>query len=293
MYDFISQFYTFRIKADSMFRADSLIKTNSRVMRRTNSRRMDSVNQPKSSEFIKFQQREPPSPYSGKLITQRDSIRAETPKLGLKLQSNISNPWDYIADTPRRMTRQQSNAKNVKTELPKAELTMKPRMSKRISNMSKKSSVSMKKVATPKPKKEEVKSEKSSQNKEHRWSKENDRVLFLEFEKLIKAAGISEKDFLEKEKRMPKVKKDILKKLKDQFDWRGTIYSLRNRIQKRLKTPNFTAREQRVLKRKLREHAEGKCTIEQVAKHFAGKTMEQVEEFKKDYFAKVGLDVNV
>lgn len=89
---------------------------------------------------------------------------------------------------------------------------------------------------------------------------------------------------------MSKVKKDILTRLKDDFNWSGTIYALRNRIQKRLKSANFTAREKRVLNRKLREHHEGKITIEQVASHFPGKTIDQVEKYKKEFYSAVGLD---
>jgi hypothetical protein len=101
---------------------------------------------------------------------------------------------------------------------------------------------------------------------------------------------MSPQDFLKKETRMPKVKKDILTKLKDDFNWSGTIYALRNRIQKRLMTQDFTAREKRVLNRKLREHHDGKITLEQVAKHFAGKTVEQVERYKEEFFKSVGLE---
>lgn len=84
-------------------------------------------------------------------------------------------------------------------------------------------------------------------------------------------------------------KKEILEKLKDDFNWSGTIYALRDRIKKRLKTASFTAREKRELHRKLREHYDGKLTIVQVASYFPGKTVDQVEKYKKEFYEQVGL----
>lgn len=92
-----------------------------------------------------------------------------------------------------------------------------------------------------------------------------------------------------KETRMSAQKKQILENLKEEFNWSGTIYALRDRIKKRLKTSSFTAREKRVLHRKLRELYDGKITVEQVASHFPGKTVEQVEAYKKDFYKQVGL----
>ena len=89
---------------------------------------------------------------------------------------------------------------------------------------------------------------------------------------------------------MPQSKKDILEKLKEDFQWSGTIYALRDRIKKRLTTQKFTAREKRVLHKKLREHHDGKLTIEQVTSYFPGKTVDQVEKYKKEFFESVGLE---
>jgi hypothetical protein len=116
------------------------------------------------------------------------------------------------------------------------------------------------------------------------------RKLFPAYLALVSAAGIDKDDIHKKEARMSKMKKDILTKLKDDFNWSGTIYALRNRIQKRLKTANFTAREKRVLNRKLRDYHDGEITIEQVAVHFPGKTVEQIESYKKEFYSAVGLD---
>mmetsp|Transcript_4646 Transcript_4646/g.3911 ORF Transcript_4646/g.3911 Transcript_4646/m.3911 type:complete len:90 (-) Transcript_4646:28-297(-) len=89
---------------------------------------------------------------------------------------------------------------------------------------------------------------------------------------------------------MPQDKKKILEKLKDDFNWAGTIYALRDRIKKRLTTTKFTARERRVLNRMLREYHDGKMTIDQVAENFPGKTVEQVEKYKTEFFQNVGLE---
>ena len=93
-----------------------------------------------------------------------------------------------------------------------------------------------------------------------------------------------------KDTRMPNVKKEILEKLKKDFNWSGTIYALRDRIKKKLKPTKFTEREKRVLRRMLREHYDGKLTIEQVADHFPWKSVEQVEEYKKIFFSAVQLE---
>jgi hypothetical protein len=205
---------------------------------------------------------------------------------------NKSNP----VETSRPVTRQLSNSMHMKSDLLlKNKIGSDFSFTKPVNN--KWIKVSRPTPFGEKPKEEEkknikkiVKETKEKRGNEARWSKEEDRLLFDEFSRLVKASGLKESDFKAKEKRMSKEKRDILIKLKEEFDWRGTIYSLRNRIQKRLTSSNFTAREQRVLKKKLREYANGKYTLEDVANYFAGKTVEQVTEYKNEYFNKVHLE---
>lgn len=124
----------------------------------------------------------------------------------------------------------------------------------------------------------------SSPNRQNRWSKAHDRALFLTLQDLTKEFGLTLQDFAKIEKRVPPLKKQILEKLTELHDWRGDIYSLRNRIQKRLLEVSFTAREQRVLKRLLKKEDQGQIPFEKIVDHFPGKTFQQVLFFKEKYF---------
>ncbi|CAI2364605.1 unnamed protein product [Moneuplotes crassus] len=186
-------------------------------------------------------------------------------------------------DTPRMMTRGLSSS----LQFNQVNDPIAPQIKEDtlILNINSKKKSSRKERTTPKSKPKIKKEE----NKETRWKKEDDRKLFPAFLKLIGEANITQEQFLAKETRMSAQKKEILEKLKDNFNWSGTIYALRDRIKKRLKTSSFTAREKRVLHRKLRELYDGKITIEQVTSHFPGKTVEQVEKYKKEFYEQVGL----
>ena len=220
-----------------------------------------------------------------KNISKLDSILADTPRAFGSRGNDVQVKEDkwQVVNTPRAITRQLSS-KHTSVAANGSEIQKKAsvRRSERINKWYK--------PQEPVSKSETSKRRKESEDKETRWSKENDRQLFVEFERVVAELGLDVEEFKKIEKRLPKVKKEILTNLKEKFDWRGTIYSLRNRIQKRLMTPDFTAREQRVLKRKLREYAEKKLTLEQIADHFAGKTVEQVVKFKNEYFKKIGLE---
>jgi hypothetical protein len=238
--------------------------------------------------FKKFDRKETPTMMGGlfnRNISKVDSILADTPRaFGLRSDDvqKKEDKWQVV-NTPRAITRQLSSKRaSVAPSEPEIKKKSSVRRSERINKWYK----PQEPVFKPEP----TKKRKESEDKETRWSKENDRQLFVEFERVVTELGIDIEEFKKIEKRLPKIKKDILTNLKEKFDWRGTIYSLRNRIQKRLMTPDFTAREQRVLKRKLREYAEKKLTLEQIADHFAGKTVEQVEKFKNEYFKKIGLE---
>lgn len=124
----------------------------------------------------------------------------------------------------------------------------------------------------------------SNSNRPNRWSKAHDRALFLTLQDLTKEYGLTLQEFAKIEKRLPPLKKQILEKLTELHNWRGDIYWLRNRIQKRLLEVSFTAREQRVLKRLLKDEVQGSIPLEQIVAHFPGKTLQQVLFFKEKYF---------
>ena len=67
-------------------------------------------------------------------------------------------------------------------------------------------------------------------HKDNRWNKSNDRQLFPAFLTLIKEAGLTPQEFCLKEVRIPPNKREILEKLKAEFNWNGKIYALRDRI---------------------------------------------------------------
>lgn len=79
------------------------------------------------------------------------------------------------------------------------------------------------------------------------------------------------------------IKNDILEQLIWKHKWRGDVSTLNERIKKRLQEGNFTAREQRKLKKLLKSNEKGQITIKEIATHFPGKTEEHVAEFKKNY----------
>ncbi|CAI2368844.1 unnamed protein product [Moneuplotes crassus] len=120
-------------------------------------------------------------------------------------------------------------------------------------------------------------------HKDKRWNKENDRELFPVFLSLVKQAGLKPMDFCVKETRIPYEKRIILEKLKVQFNWNGKIYALRDRIKRCLTTSTFTAREKRVLHRLLRDHSNGKISLEKISENFPGKTPEIIDQYRATF----------
>ena len=108
--------------------------------------------------------------------------------------------------------------------------------------------------------------------------------MFKTFWDLTQEVGIPLEDFLIKDRRIPKPKREILLKVKELHNWKGTIYVLANRIKKIMKTSKFTARDIRLLKRLLREESWGMITIDQVHDNFPGKSLSQILSFRSEYF---------
>jgi ABC-type siderophore export system fused ATPase/permease subunit len=99
-------------------------------------------------------------------------------------------------------------------------------------------------------------------------------------------SGLRLSDFGILELRIPEFKKKIMEQLKKKHNWKGDIYSLRDRIYKRLSETNFTAREQRSLRRMLKSYQKGLKTIEEITKKFPGKTQAQVLHYNSLFFRK-------
>ena len=68
-------------------------------------------------------------------------------------------------------------------------------------------------------------------------------------------------------------------------NWKGTAGTCLKRLQKMCNKNTFSYRETRTLKRMLKLVNKNKMTIEQVLEHFPGRTVETIEEFKKNLYA--------
>lgn len=110
-----------------------------------------------------------------------------------------------------------------------------------------------------------------------RWSKAHDIILFQSFKSLCSESNITQELILKSERQLTSDVRGLLRILREQVDWRGNIYTLRNRI-KRLKEKDseFTARELRQLKRFHRMYTQGKVTIDQVTDQFPGKNTQNI-----------------
>jgi len=144
-------------------------------------------------------------------------------------------------------------------------------------------------IGTPSYDESSFSSKKSIKNleihKDKRWSKENDRELFPVFLRLVKDADLQPEDFCQKEARISPNKREILEKLKDQFNWNGKIYALRDRIKRWLTSCTFTAREKRILHRMLRDHQIGTMSLEEISTHFPGKSPLKIDEYREKFFS--------
>lgn len=114
----------------------------------------------------------------------------------------------------------------------------------------------------------------------NRWSKNNDQKMFLTLRKLCREHGIQQEEFGVFSSRLSKPKKSILLQIKHLHNWRCDIYTLRDRILKRMQETSFTAREQRKLKRLLKLEKKGIVNLDFIVDQFAGKTLNQVIAFK-------------
>ena len=89
-------------------------------------------------------------------------------------------------------------------------------------------------------------------NGKQRWKKTEDKNLWNAFERVMNQQGIELEDFLNSNK----IKKNhsiVLKIVKKEISWKGTIYVLRKRILKIYNASRFTSRDIRKLKKLLKE----------------------------------------
>ena len=123
-----------------------------------------------------------------------------------------------------------------------------------------------------------------------RWSKDDDVVLFRAFKDLIAQRNLTEADFYGLRGRMPEAEKDVLAALVIECNWKGHVYSLRTRIQKIMKSQDFTARETRRLKRLLKLERKGIVPLNYVAEQFPGKSLDTIEMYRQMYMPRSRRD---
>lgn len=127
-------------------------------------------------------------------------------------------------------------------------------------------------------------SAKITPNVKTRWSKEKDIEMYKQFYRKMRSYGYTIEDFKNNKEKLTKRKRKFLRELKATSGWKCTYQELYKRICRVLTTTHFTARDERRLRRLLRQEIKGKITLERVLEHFPGKTMEQIVKFKEDVF---------
>ena len=113
-----------------------------------------------------------------------------------------------------------------------------------------------------------------------RWSKQEDIKLFKTLNAICQRLGIDVSSIKLSKGKVKKPHRKLLKSLKIEAGWKGTLIELKNRIIKVRSADKFTAREARVLKRYLSKLADGIVSMEQVLEQFPGKSEEQILEFQ-------------
>jgi hypothetical protein len=113
-------------------------------------------------------------------------------------------------------------------------------------------------------------------NVKNRWNKNKDVEAFKLINELIKKTSLDYKILkLGKGKMHPELK-NMLTIVKEQTDWRGSIYELRTRISVVLKDKKFTARDLRRAKREIKKFKKGKISEEKLSESFPGKSLAQI-----------------
>ena len=115
-----------------------------------------------------------------------------------------------------------------------------------------------------------------------RWSKDDDRAMFDTLCRLTQQQNIPLQDALQK-KQISEEFRNVLDQVKALHNWRGSIYVLKKRVKYIISKPNLSAREERELKRLIRQEVLGLISFNEILTHFPGKSEEYIQNFKSDY----------
>ena len=115
-----------------------------------------------------------------------------------------------------------------------------------------------------------------------RWCKDDDKAMFDTLCRLMQQQNIPLQDAIQK-KQISEEFRNILDQVKALHNWRGSIYVLRKRVKYIISKPNLSAREERELKRLIRQEVLGLISFNEILTHFPGKSEEHIQNFKNDY----------
>lgn len=126
------------------------------------------------------------------------------------------------------------------------------------------------------------KDDQSSYLNEPRWSKTDDIQMFKVINRLIITSNVSMSDLKKKNGALPLDLRQLLFTIKDQSEWKNSIYELRKRIAKVLNTSAFTARDIRRAKSLIKSFEKGLIKEKELLENFPGKTLQQILKFQKN-----------
>lgn len=124
---------------------------------------------------------------------------------------------------------------------------------------------------------------------QNKWNTSKDIEMFKIFKAKIAELSLDIDEFRGVPKLVAKKYKFVLRYIVDTTGWKGNTKSILVRIQKLMKSTDFSAREVRRLKRCLRRYEKSQnnpstpFTMEQLLEQFPGKTEENVHNFIKSW----------
>lgn len=103
--------------------------------------------------------------------------------------------------------------------------------------------------------------------------------MFKLLRKNCETGGIDISDFWKKDKGILAYHMNVLSEIKREIDWRGTRNKLLKRIRKLGRSPDFSARDIRLLKKLAnQQRKKGYLDFEEMLYYFPGKSIEQVRD---------------
>jgi len=106
--------------------------------------------------------------------------------------------------------------------------------------------------------------------------------MFKVINRLIITSNVSMSDLKKKNGALPLDLRQLLFTIKDQSEWKNSIYELRKRIAKVLNTSAFTARDIRRAKSLIKSFEKGLIKEKELLENFPGKTLQQILKFQKN-----------